>query len=114
MVDGVARAFGHPPSAPNECTFSKLSVNYSADLKTQVQPCVFGGNPDCSQCGCGVTALLHHVGTLKVAGPLRASHLMNSSIAIGRFINRLRPSSTQVNRWQRAPGEPRVDLVQIR
>lgn len=114
MVDGVARAFGEPPSSPEECTFSKLSVNYSADLETEVQPCVFGGNPDCSQCGCGVTALLHHVGTLKVAGPLRASHLMNSSIAIGRFFNRLRPGSVKVNRWRPAPSEAKVDLVQIR
>lgn len=114
MTDGVAKAFGDPPSSPDECTFSKLSVNYSADLETQVQPCVFGGNPDCSQCGCGVTALLHHVGSLKVAGPLRASHLMNSSIAIGRFINRLRPGSTKVNRWRPASSEMKADLVQIR
>jgi MoaA/NifB/PqqE/SkfB family radical SAM enzyme len=114
MNDGVARAFADPPSSPDECTFSKLSVNYSADLMTQVQPCVFGGNPDCSQCGCGATALLHHVGTLKVAGPLRAKHLMNSSIAIGRFINRLRPSSTDVSRWRPASSEAKLDLLQIR
>jgi MoaA/NifB/PqqE/SkfB family radical SAM enzyme len=113
MVDGVARAFGAPPASPHECTFSKLSVNYSADLETQVQPCVFGGNPDCSQCGCGVTALLHHVGTLKVAGPLRASHLMNSSIAVGRFVNRLRPASTKVDRWRSASNAAKTDLVQI-
>jgi MoaA/NifB/PqqE/SkfB family radical SAM enzyme len=113
MNDGVARAFGRPPSSPDDCTFSKLSVNYSADLETQVQPCVFGGNPDCSQCGCGVTALLHHVGTLKIAGPLRASHLMNSSIAIGRFLNCLRPGSTKVNRWRPVSSETKAELVQI-
>lgn len=113
MIDGVARAFGAPPSSPEGCTFAKLSVNYSADLATQVQPCVFGGNPDCSQCGCGVTALLHHVGTLKVAGPLRASHLMNSSIGIGRFVNRLRPGSMKVNRWRPEPGGTKAGLVQI-
>ncbi len=113
MVDGVARAFGEPPSSPDGCTFAKLSVNYSADLTTQVQPCVFGGNPDCSQCGCGVTALLHHVGTLKVAGPLRASHLMNSSIGIGQFVNRFRPGSTKVNRWRPGAVEPKPGLVQI-
>jgi hypothetical protein len=96
MHDGIARAFGNPPSSPDECTFPKLSVNYSADLETQVEPCVFGGNPDCSQCGCGATALLHHVGALKVVGPLRARHLMQSSIAVGRFVNRLRPESTKV------------------
>jgi hypothetical protein len=99
MHDGVARAFGDPPSSPDLCTFAKMSVNYSADLETQVEPCVFGGNPDCSQCGCGVTALLHHVGTLRIAGPLRARHVMHSSIAIGRFVSRLRPDATKVRRW---------------
>jgi MoaA/NifB/PqqE/SkfB family radical SAM enzyme len=99
MHDGVARAFGEPPSSPDKCTFAKMSVNYSADLETQVEPCVFGGNPDCSQCGCGVTALLHHVGAFQIAGPLRARHVMHSSIAIGRFVSRLRPDSTKVQRW---------------
>lgn len=99
MLDGVARAFGDPPSSPDDCTFAKMSVNYSADLKTQVEPCVFGGTPDCSQCGCGVTALLHHVGTLRIVGPLRARHLMHSSIAVGRFVSRHRPDSTKVRRW---------------
>ena len=112
MIDGVARAFGQPPPSPDDCTFAKLSVNYSADLKAQVQPCIFGGNPDCSQCGCGVTALLHHVGSLPVAGPLRAKHLMNSSIAIGRFINRLRPGSTKVNRWRPVSSEAKVERPQ--
>jgi sulfatase maturation enzyme AslB (radical SAM superfamily) len=112
MIDGVARAFGQPPPSPDDCTFAKLSVNHSADLKAQVQPCIFGGNPDCSQCGCGVTALLHHVDSLPVAGPLRASHLMHSSIAIGRFINRLRPGSTKVNRWRPASNEAKVDRAQ--
>lgn len=114
MIDGVARAFGEPPSSPNECTFSKLSVNYSADLETQVQPCVFGGNPDCSQCGCGVTALLHHVGTLKIAGPLRINHVLNPSISVGQFINRLRTGSTKMKRWRPAPNETKSGLVEIR
>ena len=45
--EGYAQALLHPPSSPQECTFSRLSNNYSADLKTHVEPCVFGGDPDC-------------------------------------------------------------------
>ncbi|MGH9600373.1 MAG: radical SAM protein, partial [Terracidiphilus sp.] len=50
--DGYAHALLHPPASPKDCTFSRLSKNYSADLKTRVEPCVFGGDPDCAQCGC--------------------------------------------------------------
>jgi len=56
MNDGIARAFATPPENPTDCIFSRMSGNYSADLRTLVQPCFFGGQPDCRQCGCAVTA----------------------------------------------------------
>lgn len=58
---GVARAFVKPPESPENCLFSKLSTNYSADLRTHVEPCVFGGIPDCRQCGCSISSALHWV-----------------------------------------------------
>jgi len=85
MNDGIARAFASPPANPEQCIFSRMSVNYSADLQTQVQPCFFGGQPDCRQCGCAVTAGLHWVGTRRLLGPIRASHVMKASIAVGAF-----------------------------
>jgi hypothetical protein len=56
--DGIARAWVNPPENPKDCLFSKMSINYSADLKTRVEPCVFGGTPDCQQCGCGISSAL--------------------------------------------------------
>lgn len=85
MTPGIAEAFATPPSNPQECVFSRVSVNYSADLKTQIQPCFFGGTPDCRQCGCAVTAGLHWIGRKRVFAPIRLSHLMNASVAVGRF-----------------------------
>ena len=85
MTPGIAEAFATPPSNPRECVFSRVSVNYSADLKTQIQPCFFGGTPDCGRCGCAVTAGLHWIGKKRVLGPIRLEHLMNASVAIGRF-----------------------------
>jgi len=85
MTPGIAEAFGSPPSNPTECIFSRMSVNYSADLKTQVQPCFFGGQPDCRQCGCAVTAGLRWIGTKKVLGPIRAATLMRASVTIGHL-----------------------------
>ena len=88
MTDGIAEAFLSPPRNPDQCVFARASVNYSADLKTQVQPCFFGGEPDCRQCGCVVTAGLHSIGRKRVLGPIRASHIMETSIAIGALTRR--------------------------
>jgi len=49
MNRGIARALQSPPATPRECMFARMSTNYSADLQTRVEPCIFGGTPDCSQ-----------------------------------------------------------------
>lgn len=97
---GIAQAFVQPPNSPAECLFSRMSTNYSADLKTRVEPCVFGGVPDCRQCGCAISSGLHWIQGINVAGPLRVSHLVRSSVAIGSLLNRLRTVSAQPERWR--------------
>ena len=112
---GMARAFVSPPSNPKSCVFSRMSVNYSADLKSRVEPCVFGGNPDCSQCGCSISSALHWIQGEKIAGPLRVGHLVKASLSIGSTVNRLRSRERSPSRWQ--PGAPSsgapTPLVQI-
>jgi sulfatase maturation enzyme AslB (radical SAM superfamily) len=113
MLPGaMAQAFAEPPSSPAQCLFSKMSVNYTADLKTNVEPCVFGGDPDCSQCGCSISAGLHWIGGIKVAGPLKVRHLVRGSMATGSVVNRVFPHKTQLARWNPAPPPPPA-LVQI-
>ena len=104
-----------PPKNPQECLFSKMSTNFSADLTTRVEPCIFGGTPDCSQCGCVVSSGLHHVQQRKLVGPLRIGHLVRGSTAIGSLMNRLRSGSVMPARWQTlASRQPdAADLVQI-
>ena len=68
VPEGMGRAFVNPPKNPGECLFSKMSMNYSADLRSHVEPCVFGGTPDCSQCGCSISSALHWIRDVKVAG----------------------------------------------
>lgn len=85
---GGIQAFANPPPAPDRCTFTRFSINYSADLKTEVQPCFFGGNPDCSRCGCAVSAGLHRVHEKPLAMGLKAGHLMDASLAVGRLFER--------------------------
>ncbi len=89
MHEGLMDAFLRPPESPSTCLFSKLSVNYTADLKTRVEPCVFGGEPNCAECGCSMSMGMHWMGDIRVAGPLRARHLINGSLAVGRTVNRV-------------------------
>jgi len=89
ITAGMAQALLDPPESPGECAFARISANYTADLSTRVQPCVFGGNPDCSQCGCAISSALHWITNQKL-GPVRARDLFNGSLAIGAAMNRLR------------------------
>jgi MoaA/NifB/PqqE/SkfB family radical SAM enzyme len=112
--EGIARTWITPPTKPSECIFSQMSVNYSADLKTRVEPCVFGGTPDCSQCGCAISSALHWVKDVKVAGPVKVGHLVRGSMAVGKTVNRLRPHAGEPRRWQTNPQADReASLAEI-
>ena len=115
MTEGIARALLHPPENPSDCLFAKMSANYSADLETRVEPCVFGGTPNCSECGCMASSGLHWIRTVKVAGPLRVGHFVGGSVGVGSFVNRMRGKGTRPSRW-RSKGPPsgkKPELVQI-
>jgi organic radical activating enzyme len=112
--EGLAQALIRPPKNPDECVFAKMSANYSADLETRVEPCVFGGTPDCSQCGCAISLGLHWIGSIKLAGPVKIDHFIAGSVNVGLAINRLRSSSSGHSRWNStAHSDHKSGLVQI-
>ncbi len=115
MNEGIAASLIRPPRNPDECLFAKMSANFSADLQSRVEPCVFGGTPDCSQCGCAISSGLHWIRTLKVAGPLKIDHFIAGSIGVGLMMNRIRARSIRLPRWvddgQKQNNKPK--LVQI-
>ena len=114
MHQRIAAGLLNPPDTPSDCLFSKMSTNYSADLKTRVEPCIFGGDPDCSQCGCAVTSGVHVVKNATLVGPLKAGHLVRASMAIGSTLNRLRAGSEGPARWNGFPPKHGPsDVVQI-
>jgi organic radical activating enzyme len=113
MTADMAKTLLAPPADPRECLFAKMSTNYTADLQTRVEPCIFGGKPDCSQCGCAVTTGAGHIGEYKLLGPLKARHLVRASIAIGSTLNRLRRKSAQPSRWKASASGVSQPLVQI-
>ena len=85
-------AYLEPPSSPDECIFARTTECISADLRTQITPCQFGGTPDCSSCGCMASAGLAAVGRHRLGGLIPIDALFNGSIRIGAAVSSLRPA----------------------
>src|SRR5262249_38886428 len=75
--DWVIREFARPPQSPAECVFARSTRSISADLKTKITPCQFGGDPDCARCGCIASVGLAAVGHQRVIGGLRVENLFD-------------------------------------
>ena len=85
MDNSTIREMLSPPRSPDDCIFAQTTQILSADLRTKIAPCQFGGDPDCSQCGCIASMGLAAVGHHRVLGPLTAGHLFHVSERIGRL-----------------------------
>jgi hypothetical protein len=82
----VLQQFLRPPSSPAECIFAQTTEIISADLRTRVTPCQFGGDPDCSQCGCYASMGLAAVGDYRLGGLIPLASIFHASAAIGRTV----------------------------
>jgi sulfatase maturation enzyme AslB (radical SAM superfamily) len=89
MPDAVIAEIEKPPRNPSECIFARTTATFSADLKTAITPCQFGGDPDCEQCDCIASTGLAAVGHHRVLGPLTAGHIFGASERVGRLWKRL-------------------------
>ena len=99
----LSDALLRPPNKPDECIFSKMSINYTADLDKRVEPCVFGGTPDCTQCGCAVSIGAHRIGNYRLGGVLPARYLMEGSVKIGKLVAQMNSKSQDLVRWSERP-----------
>ncbi len=102
----MIREFAHPPQSPKDCIFAQTTTSISADLKSSITPCQFGGNPDCSQCGCAASMGLAAIGSYKLAGILPVKVLFDASLKIGR---KRKPQAKSA-----PPQLPPVILIQTR
>jgi sulfatase maturation enzyme AslB (radical SAM superfamily) len=84
MPEGLVRQFASPPSDPGDCVFALTTQTLSADLRTKVLPCQFGGNPDCSSCGCVASMGLAAVAAHKLGGIIPVGAVFKASVRIGR------------------------------
>ena len=88
LPKGVIHGYRNPPASPRECIFAKTTLNLTADLRTRISPCQFGGTPDCSQCGCIASAGLAAVGNYKIGGFMPAKKIFDLSYAAGEILRR--------------------------
>jgi sulfatase maturation enzyme AslB (radical SAM superfamily) len=85
MPEALIRQFAKPPNNPAECVFALTTQTLSADLKTKITPCQFGGNPDCSSCGCIASMGLGAVAAHRLGGVIPVGALFKASIKIGQL-----------------------------
>jgi MoaA/NifB/PqqE/SkfB family radical SAM enzyme len=84
LPDAVMAGYRRPPQSPQECTFARLTLSITADLQGKITPCQFGGNPDCTQCGCIASAGLKSISDHRLLGLLPVGSIFNVSDRIGR------------------------------
>jgi sulfatase maturation enzyme AslB (radical SAM superfamily) len=88
MPEGMIRQFASPPRSPEDCVFALTTQTVSADLKTKIVPCQFGGNPDCESCGCIASMGLAAVAAHKLGGIIPVGAIFKASIRIGQSRNK--------------------------
>ncbi len=85
MSHGLISQFATPPPNPDSCVFALTTQTLSADLQTKVTPCQYGGNPDCSSCGCIASMGLKAIAAHKLGKVIPVGALFTASIKIGRM-----------------------------
>ena len=95
MPEGMEfRQFATPPRSPKDCVFALTTRTLSADLKTKIVPCQFGGNPDCHSCGLRIASMgLAAIAAHKWGGIIPVGAVFKASVRIGQ-IGRTRSEPT--------------------
>jgi hypothetical protein len=95
IPDRLIHQIATPPRRPEECVFALTTQTISADLKTKITPCQFGGNPDCASCGCIASMGLEAVAAHKLAGFIPVGAIFKASLKVGQLAARRRPEQHQ-------------------
>jgi sulfatase maturation enzyme AslB (radical SAM superfamily) len=90
MLDGMLNVYANPPQSPDDCIFAQTTECFSSDLEKRITQCQFGGQPDCSNCGCIASAGLEAIGRHRLSGGLPVGILFYASVAVGRAVRKLR------------------------
>lgn len=109
MPEGLIRQMATPPHSPEECAFALTTETISADLKTKITPCQFGGNPDCSSCGCVASMAVAAVTAYKLGGIVPVGAIFKASIKLGQRRSRRRPELPRTPDFRIFPDHEALD-----
>ena len=85
MPEGLRQAVRDAAAAaPTSASSRRRRAASRPTSSTASRPCQFGGNPDCSQCGCIASAGLEAVGAHRLPGGIRVGAIFETSLRIGR------------------------------
>ena len=87
MPAGMIRQFATPPRSPKDCVFALTTRTLSADLKTKIVPCQFGGNPDCRSCGCVASMGLAAIAAHRLGNIIPVGAIFKASLRIGHVVH---------------------------
>ena len=114
MGGRTIREFAQPPQSPADCLFAQTTQTLSADLKTRITPCQFGGDPDCSRCGCMASMALQAVAHRKLVPGLTVGKIVRLSLGVGKVVSRLRPSDAAQTSFSKRPAKFDCDTFAVR
>jgi MoaA/NifB/PqqE/SkfB family radical SAM enzyme len=92
LPEGLIEVYAEPPQSPDECVFARMTTSISADLTTKITPCQFGGEPDCTSCGCIASAGLAAVARHRLFGFIPVGSIFTGSLKVGERVRGLRPA----------------------
>jgi MoaA/NifB/PqqE/SkfB family radical SAM enzyme len=90
MPKGMIESYVKPPHSPADCIFALTTACVSSNFEKPITPCQFGGNPDCTNCGCIASAGLAAVGRHRLPGGLRVGAIFEQSFKIGNRVRTIR------------------------
>ena len=93
MIPAVTRGYLQPPQSPEECIFSQTATCVSANLETRITPCQYGGDPDCTQCGCMASVGFEALGQYRLGGVIPLKSILIGSLKSGSLVGKLRGRS---------------------
>jgi hypothetical protein len=86
----MIESYVKPPHSPADCIFALTTACVSSNFEKPITPCQFGGNPDCTNCGCIASAGLAAVGRHRLPGGLRVGAIFEQSFKIGKRVRTIR------------------------
>jgi MoaA/NifB/PqqE/SkfB family radical SAM enzyme len=86
MRPSILAGYLHPPQSPSECLFAQTTACLSSDLERRITPCQYGGDPDCTQCGCMASVALDAVGRTRLGGVVPVKTIFKGSVAVGAAV----------------------------